>query len=96
MLLGVDPFPAVPAEDPPHELIRLTHGIWMSCLIGINRFRLAYPGLYFNFEIYIDIDEIEEIIGKGGLEEDHSLQAPVATAEDVAVTKRSAFPRVGG
>ena len=95
-LLGVEAYRPVPAEDPPYELVGLTHGIWLSCLIGINQFRLAYPGLYFEFEIYVEIDEIEEdYVGRGGLLEASPLQAPVASAEDVAVTKRSAFSQVG-
>ncbi|MDI1492566.1 MAG: hypothetical protein OHK93_003780 [Ramalina farinacea] len=96
-LVGVEPLRPVPAEDPPHELVGLTHGIWLSSLIGINQFRLAYPGLYFKFEIYVEINEVEEdYVGRGGLLEASELQAPVATAEDVAVTKRSAFSQVGG
>ena len=39
---------------PPYEPVGLTYNIWMNCMIAINRFRLAYPGVYFSYDIYID------------------------------------------
>lgn len=97
VFLGVEPLRAVPSTDPPHELIGLTYDIWLSCLIGISRFRRAYPGVYFKFEIYVAINDDEEVyIGRGGLLRAPSLQAPAATADDVAVTKRSPLYQVGG
>ena len=49
----------VAADDPlsrlsPYLPVGLTYNIWTKCLIAINRFRLAYPGVYFSYDIYID------------------------------------------
>lgn len=49
----------VAADDPPStyspfESVGLTYNIWTNCLIAINRFRLAYPGVYFSYDIYIN------------------------------------------
>ena len=89
MRLVLDPRRAAPAEDPPHELLGLTHGIWEYCLLGIGQFRLAYPGLYFKFQIYVDLHEEEVYLGYGALLGAPTLQAPAPTANELAVTKRS-------
>ena len=47
----------------------LTWGIWTNALIGINRFRLAYPGLDFDFVIHIMPGEV--YVGNGHLFDIH-------------------------
>ena len=54
ILLTITAADDAPSRYPPHELVGLTYNVWTNCLIAINRFRLAYPGVYFSYDIYID------------------------------------------
>lgn len=82
-----------PAEEPPHQEIGLTFGVWTSCLIAINRFRLAYPGVYPQFNIIIKPEDvISHNVGYGRLQVQQwpplLIPAP-APSDATAVTKRS-------
>ena len=49
----------------------LTWGLWYTALTGINNFRRFYPGLDFEFEIYVnspDDDHVGYYIGDGYLD----------------------------
>lgn len=51
--IGLEPERVVPAMVKPPWFVGPTWGIWTNALIGINRFRLAYPGLDFQFKVYV-------------------------------------------
>ena len=89
----VDVAQTEPAEDPPHPEIGLTFGLWTSCLIVINGFRLAYPGVFPQFNIIIRPQGlISHNIGNGRLQVQQwpPLQGVPPTPSGVtAVTKRS-------
>lgn len=54
LLLTITAADDPPSRYPPYESVGLTYNVWTNCLIAINRFRLAYPGVYFSYDIYID------------------------------------------
>ena len=43
----------IPKKGYPDQTTELTWGIWSQALTGVSNFRLAYPGLYFVFEVYV-------------------------------------------
>lgn len=52
-----------PSTAPPYAEVGLTYKMLEYTLIGINQFRLAYPALNFEFQIYTD----DYCVGTGGL-----------------------------
>ena len=84
---------AQPSELPPHPEIGLTFGVWTSCLIAINRFRLAYPGVYPRFNIIIKPEgAISQNVGRGRLQVQQWQPLPgvaPAPSDATAITKRS-------
>ena len=75
--LGVLPYTPRPSTEPPYAMVGLTYKILEYSLIGLNQFRLAYPGLNFRFEIYIN-----KCIGSGSLESGSLIQRPTTPAGD--------------
>lgn len=71
------------SRDPPYGNIGLTYNIWTNCLIAINNFRLAYPGVYFSYDIYIDAGGYNHLfVGYGTVSIDPSPTAPTVQATD--------------
>lgn len=56
------------ATDPDQEQ-SLTYGIVTDALLGVNNFRLFYPHLNFQFDIYVfpSIEHDEVYVGNGQL-----------------------------
>ena len=44
---------------------RLTYGLWTTALTGLNHFRLAYPGVDFDYDICIFPREEERLLYLG-------------------------------
>ena len=60
-----------PEKGEPEQVPFLTWGLWHTALTGINNFRRFYPGLNFEFEIYVDPPEDDDVgfsIGHGYLD----------------------------
>lgn len=60
--LSLEPFDVQPAEEPPPQEVGLTWGIMMYTLVGLNRFRLRYPGLAFSFNIAVEQGGYDEFV----------------------------------
>ena len=45
----------------------LRWGMWTNALIGVNRFRLAYPDLYFEFFVHVHPQKEETYLAHGQL-----------------------------
>lgn len=65
------------STDPPYAPMGLTYKIWEYVLIGINQLRLAYPGLNFRFEIYVN-----DCVGCGNLESGLLIHRPTTPIGD--------------
>lgn len=66
---GIDAIVQVDVEDPSHGEGGLTFGLWTSCLIAINRFRLAYPGVFTSFNILVKSESLlSHNVGHGRLD----------------------------
>ena len=58
-----------PVQIQPEQGPFLTWGLWHTALTGINNFRRFYPGLDFEFEVYVSpIDDVRFYIGDGYLD----------------------------
>lgn len=67
VFLGLEPKKVVPAKVTPPWFVGPRWGIWVSALIGINKFRTAYPGLDFEFRIYIEQGGFDEFYAAFGM-----------------------------
>ena len=44
---------------PRSPRLPFSHGMWTSSLTGINNFVLAYPGLFFHFQVFVEEEGVE-------------------------------------
>ena len=72
---------------PMNRDLPFTHGMWTSSLTGINNFVLAYPGLFFHYQVFAQEDGVEhdEFMAFGGLrfEQDPPSRRPHACYQDI-------------
>ena len=64
--IGLEPERVVPAMAAPPALVGPTWGIWTNALVGINRFRIAYPNLDFQFRVFVQQGGYEEFCAAFG------------------------------
>ena len=77
-VLSVRPRDPEPSREGPKRQISLTWGIWTNALIGINRFRTAYPELEFLFSLSIKDGGYEKVaVGNGYLNTAWGVQKPM-------------------
>ena len=55
-----------------------SRGMWTSSLTGINNFVLAYPGLFFHYQVFVEEEGVEkgEFMAFGGLRFKHDPPSP--------------------
>ena len=45
---------------PVNRELPFSHGMWTSSLTGINNFVLAYPGLFFHYQVFVEEEGVEK------------------------------------